>query len=288
MAQIAEWLARLGMSEYAERFAENRIDFVVLPDLTDHDLKDIGVVLGDRRKILRAIARLDVVPESVVLPPQAPSVVLHPQAPSSVSVAAVEGLPTEEGASDRGDATLDEIVQETDGKHLSSHYHRFIARAVKGLDRSSAEARRVIYERARKALIGHLRFNQPALSKAAIVKERLALEDAIRKVESGAAHNARREETEPQSAISSVWMPDGGAASDPPRHDDATPASADMPEGGWPGRTRTRGALMLRWFSRRPLPIHKHGGCSMRPSPTPSRYSRSTARCPGLKQGSKY
>jgi hypothetical protein len=150
------------------------------------------------------------------------------------SVAAVEGLPTEEGASDRGDATLDEIVQETDGKHLSSHYHRLIARAVKGLDRSSAEARRVIYERARKALIGHLRFNQPALSKAAIVKERLALEDAIRKVESGAAYNARREETEPQSAISSVWMPDGGAASDPPRHDDATPASADMPEGGWP------------------------------------------------------
>ena len=59
MDQIAEWLAKLGMSEYAERFAENRIDFAVLPDLTDQDLKDIGVVLGDRRKILRAIARLD-------------------------------------------------------------------------------------------------------------------------------------------------------------------------------------------------------------------------------------
>jgi uncharacterized protein YjiS (DUF1127 family) len=52
MEQIAEWLAKLGMSEYAERFAENRIDFTVLPDLTDQDLKDIGVVLGDRRKIL--------------------------------------------------------------------------------------------------------------------------------------------------------------------------------------------------------------------------------------------
>ena len=37
-----------------ERFAENRIDFTVLPDLIDQDLKDIGVVLGDRRKILRA------------------------------------------------------------------------------------------------------------------------------------------------------------------------------------------------------------------------------------------
>ena len=50
MQQIAEWLAKLGMSEYAERFAENRIDFAVLPDLTDQDLKSIGVVLGDRRK----------------------------------------------------------------------------------------------------------------------------------------------------------------------------------------------------------------------------------------------
>src|SRR5436190_23834154 len=40
MEQIAEWLANLGMSEYAERFAENRIDFAVLPDLTDQDLKD--------------------------------------------------------------------------------------------------------------------------------------------------------------------------------------------------------------------------------------------------------
>ena len=58
MAQIAAWLEKLGMSEYAERFAENRIDFSVLRDLTDQDLKDLGVVLGDRRKMLRAIAEL--------------------------------------------------------------------------------------------------------------------------------------------------------------------------------------------------------------------------------------
>ena len=56
--QIADWLAKLGMSEYAERFAENRIDFFVLRDLTDQDLKDLGVVLGDRRKMLRSIAEL--------------------------------------------------------------------------------------------------------------------------------------------------------------------------------------------------------------------------------------
>jgi class 3 adenylate cyclase len=58
MQQIADWLERLGLSEYAVRFAENRIDFTVLRDLTDQDLKDIGVVLGDRRKILRAISEL--------------------------------------------------------------------------------------------------------------------------------------------------------------------------------------------------------------------------------------
>jgi len=40
-------------------FAENRIDFSVLRDLTDQDLKDLGVVLGDRRKMLRAISALD-------------------------------------------------------------------------------------------------------------------------------------------------------------------------------------------------------------------------------------
>jgi hypothetical protein len=56
--QIADWLKKLGMSEYARRFVENRIDLGVLPDLTDQDLEKLGVVLGDRRKMLRAIAEL--------------------------------------------------------------------------------------------------------------------------------------------------------------------------------------------------------------------------------------
>ena len=58
MQEIADWLEKLGMSEYAERFAENRIDVSVLRDLTDQDLKDLGVVLGDRRKMLCAISEL--------------------------------------------------------------------------------------------------------------------------------------------------------------------------------------------------------------------------------------
>ena len=55
MQEVADWLEKLGISEYAERFAENKIDVSVLPHLTDQDLKDIGVALGHRRKILAAI-----------------------------------------------------------------------------------------------------------------------------------------------------------------------------------------------------------------------------------------
>ena len=43
MQQIADWLEKLGLSEYAQRFAENDIDFTILPDLTDQDLKELGV-----------------------------------------------------------------------------------------------------------------------------------------------------------------------------------------------------------------------------------------------------
>ena len=57
MQQIADWLEKLGMSEYAQRFAENEIDVSVLRHLTDQDLKDIGVLLGHRRKMLRGDRR---------------------------------------------------------------------------------------------------------------------------------------------------------------------------------------------------------------------------------------
>jgi len=58
MSTIAEWLNWLGMSEYAQRFAENDIDTSVLRHLTDQDLKELGVSLGHRRKMLAAIAEL--------------------------------------------------------------------------------------------------------------------------------------------------------------------------------------------------------------------------------------
>ena len=58
MQEIADWLEKLGMSEHAERFTEHKIDVSVLGHLTDQDLKDIGIPLGQRRKILAAIGEL--------------------------------------------------------------------------------------------------------------------------------------------------------------------------------------------------------------------------------------
>jgi class 3 adenylate cyclase len=83
MQQIADWLEKLGLSEHAQRFAENDIDFMILPDLTDQDLEKIGVAsLGHRRKLLRAIANLGTIEKSA--PPVA---VAAPAAPLQVDTA---------------------------------------------------------------------------------------------------------------------------------------------------------------------------------------------------------
>ena len=60
MQQIADWLEKLGLGQYAQQFAENDINFTILSDLSDQDLKELGVSsLGHRRQLLRAIAELD-------------------------------------------------------------------------------------------------------------------------------------------------------------------------------------------------------------------------------------
>jgi hypothetical protein len=55
MQQVADWLEKLGLGQYAQRFAENEITVSILPDLTDADLKELGVLaLGHRRLLLSA------------------------------------------------------------------------------------------------------------------------------------------------------------------------------------------------------------------------------------------
>ena len=72
-------------------------------------------------------------------------------------------------------------------------YYPLIARAVAGLDKNTGENRRALYERARSALVNQLRGVEPALDESDITRERLALEDAIRRLEAEAAKRVRAE-----------------------------------------------------------------------------------------------
>ena len=75
-------------------------------------------------------------------------------------------------------------------------YFPLVARAVAGLDKNTGESRRALYERARAALLNQLRSVEPALGESDITRERLALEDAIRRVEAEAARRTRSETAE--------------------------------------------------------------------------------------------
>ena len=59
MADVDQWLEALGLGQYAALFAENDVDLEVLPELTEHDLAELGISLGHRKKLLKAIASLD-------------------------------------------------------------------------------------------------------------------------------------------------------------------------------------------------------------------------------------
>ena len=72
-----------------------------------------------------------------------------------------------------------------------ANYYPLIAKAVAGLEKNTGESRRILYERARNALMTQLRSVTPPLSESDITRERLALEEAIRKVEADVARRAR-------------------------------------------------------------------------------------------------
>ena len=58
MQGIADWLASIGLNEYAQRFAENAIDVSDLHRLTEQDLQNLGIPAQHRRQILNAITQL--------------------------------------------------------------------------------------------------------------------------------------------------------------------------------------------------------------------------------------
>ena len=59
MTPFRTWLAEIGLGRYDAVFASNEIDFDVIRSLTDADLRELGLALGDRKRLLQAVARLD-------------------------------------------------------------------------------------------------------------------------------------------------------------------------------------------------------------------------------------
>jgi hypothetical protein len=112
-------------------------------------------------------------------------------------------------------------------------YQPLIARAIEGLGKSTGEARRALYERARSALVTQLRSVEPALSESEITRERLSLEEAIRKVEADAARKSRMEaRTEPRFEPRPLKSPSrpAPAAMPAPPPPPAPPPAAEPPQ----------------------------------------------------------
>jgi class 3 adenylate cyclase len=131
MQEIAQWLEKLGLGQYAQRFGENDIDLPILSDLTDQDLKELGVSsLGHRRQLLRAIAELDGASPAAAPVPAPP--------PAAASRA-------EEGAAERrhvtvmfadlvGSTALSVRMDPEDLREVISTYQKCVAETVRRFD----------------------------------------------------------------------------------------------------------------------------------------------------------
>src|SRR5215469_1764154 len=123
MQQIADWLKELGMSEYAERFAEERIEIDVLPELTDQDLERLRIPLGHRRRMLRAIRELS--GPATATPPATPAA--SPPAQDHAERRQVTVM-----FSDLvGSTALSARMDPEDLRDLISAYHKCVAETVR-------------------------------------------------------------------------------------------------------------------------------------------------------------
>jgi hypothetical protein len=128
-------------------------------------------------------------------------------------------------------------------------YYPLVARAVAGLEKNTGEARRALYERARTSLVAQLRGVTPALSESEITRERLALEESIRKIEGESARQSR------------LGVPRPDLAPQPPRPAAAPPMTPE-PKPSGPGSSPPRGWTEMPLFE--PAPSEK-------PAPEPAR-----------------
>ena len=144
-------------------------------------------------------------------------------------------------------------------------YHPLIARAVAGLEKNSGENRRALYERARLALVAQLRGVVPALEESEITRERLSLEEAIRKVEAEAARQAREAVRPPV-----IRRPEPPRREEPPPHREQPPPHREQPP-----RPASRGPVTPSTLAS-PRPVRSPESPPENPPPRPAASSRRT------------
>src|SRR6516165_9204997 len=125
MQQITDWLEQLGLGQYAQRFAENDITFAILPDLTDQDLKELGMAsLGHRRQLLRAIRKQN------RLEQEAPRPALSPASPVASYDTAERRQVTVMFSDLVGSTALSARMDPEDLREVISAYQRCVAETV--------------------------------------------------------------------------------------------------------------------------------------------------------------
>jgi class 3 adenylate cyclase len=130
---VEEWLEKLGLGQYTQQFVENEITPSILPELTDADLKELGVsALGHRRLLLREIAKLG---ETAAASPVTPSLAGPPIAAPSVE-------PRPDAAGERrqvtvmfsdlvGSTALSARMDPEDLREVISAYQKCVAETLK-------------------------------------------------------------------------------------------------------------------------------------------------------------
>ena len=117
---IAEWLHRLGLARYVGVFRDNAIDLEILPELTEADLEKLGVLLGDRKRMLRVITMLPAdVPEATVTAVPFPAVAERRQ----LTVMFCDLV---------GSTALSARLDPEDLRGIIGAYHRCVAEIVEG------------------------------------------------------------------------------------------------------------------------------------------------------------
>jgi class 3 adenylate cyclase len=125
---IAAWLRELGLERYEPAFRENEIDAEVLPELTESDLSALGLPIGPRRKLLKAIAALR---EGGGLAEEQPSAVL---APVSASIPEAERRQLTVLFCDLvGSTALSARLDPEDLRAVIGAYHRCVAGVIEGV-----------------------------------------------------------------------------------------------------------------------------------------------------------